>query len=141
MQRLMQDTTIQIRRVTGKRVNSLRLSRREEVVYRLRVGHTGLNAGLCTVCQVREDVDQVLFKCEKYNDNRIIWQEMEGEKSVNEILEEKGTTSERLKALFIYIYSTGFMKRIYVYYSLRSIFTNTKQLNFFISSNFICCYA
>ena len=46
MQRLMQDTTIQIRRVTGKRVNSLRLSRREEVVYRLRVGHTGLNAGL-----------------------------------------------------------------------------------------------
>jgi hypothetical protein len=105
--------------VTGKRVNSLNLNRREEVVYtRLRLGHTGLNStlhrgkgnGLCIVCQEREDVNHILYTCEKYNDNRIIWQEMEGENSIHEILEEKGMTRERLKALFNYLNTTGLME-------------------------------
>lgn len=110
------------KKVTGKRVTSRSLNRREEVVYtRLRLGHTGLNStlhivgkgnGLCIMCQDREDVNHVLFTCEKYNDNRIIWQEMEGENSIHEILEEKGMTRERLKALFSYLNNTGLMKRV-----------------------------
>ena len=65
---------------------------------RLRLGHTGLNAtlhivgtgtGLCIECQDKEDVENLLFVCEKYNYNRINWQEMEEENSIHDILEEK----------------------------------------------------
>ena len=107
---------------TGKRVSSLNLNRREEVVYtRLRLGPTGLNAtlqivghgnGLYIEGQAKEDVEHVLFACEKYNDNRLNWQEMEGENSIHDILEEKGMTRERLEALFIFLHNTGLMKRI-----------------------------
>ena len=92
--------------VTGKRFNSISLSRREEVVYpRLILGHAGLNAtlqivgkgnGLCIECQDRE-VEHVLFACEKYNDSRAIWQEMEGDNSIHDNLEGKGMTRERLR--------------------------------------------
>lgn len=108
--------------VTGKRVTSLSLLRREEVVYtRLRLGHTGLNAtlqiigngtGLCIECRVKEDVNHILFVCEKYNDSRINWQEMEGENSIHYILEEQGMKKERLDALFIFLNNTDIMKRI-----------------------------
>ena len=99
--------------VTGKRVTSLSLYRREEVVYtRLRLGHTGLNAtlqiigssnGLCIECQDKEDVEHVLFVCKKYNDSRIHWQEMEGENAIHDILEEQGMARERLYLFFFII--------------------------------------
>ena len=108
--------------VTGKRVTSLSLYRREEVVYtRFRLGHTGLNAtlqivgtgtGLCIECEDKEDVEHVLFVCEKYNDSRINWQEMKGE-NLNIYLKNK--TRERLEALFIFFHNTGLMKRIYIF--------------------------
>ena len=90
------------------------------VYTRLRLGHTGLNAtiqivcssnsnvvvvvvvvvvekqvvigkgtGLCIGCQDKEAVEHVLSACEIYND-RAIWQEMEGEYSIHDILGKKG---------------------------------------------------
>lgn len=43
-----------------------------------------------------------IFVCEKYNDSRINWQEMEGENSIHDILKEQGMKKERLDALFIF---------------------------------------
>ena len=78
--------------VEGKRVSSLAFDRREEVVYtRLRLGHTGLNStlkmigkdnGLCTECNVKEDVEHVLFNCKK---NKV---EAENDRLINDILEQ-----------------------------------------------------
>ena len=97
--------------VGGKRVSSLGFNRREEVVYtRLRLGHTGLNStlkligkgnGLCTDCNVKEDVEHVLFNCKKNDNFRMKWQEAEAENDrlINDILEEQGMQRDRIKAL------------------------------------------
>ena len=94
--------------VGGKRVSSLGFDRREEVVYtRLRLGHTGLNStlkligkgnGLCTECNVKEDVEHVLFNCKKNYNFRMKWQEAEAENDrlVNDILEEQGMQRDRI---------------------------------------------
>ena len=110
--------------VGGKRVSALGFDRREEVVYtRLRLGHTGLNStlkmigkgnGLCTECNVKEDVDHVLFNCKKNNEFRIKWQEVEAENDrlINDILEEQGMQQDRIKAFVMFLNESGLMKRI-----------------------------
>ncbi len=35
--------------------------------------------GLCTRCQTKEDVEHVLFRCNKYHEFKQKWQEMEEE--------------------------------------------------------------
>ncbi len=97
-------------------------NRREEVVYsRLRLGHTGLNDtlqiigksnGLCTRCQTKEDVEHVLFRCNKYHEFRQKWQEMEEENKIEDILREQGMERNRLKALFMFLENTGLIRRI-----------------------------
>ena len=110
--------------VGGKRVSALGFDRREEVVYtRLRLGHTGLKStlkmigkgnGLCTECNVKEDVDHVLFNCKKNNEFRIKWQEVEAENDrlINDILEEQGMQQDRIKAFVMFLNDSGLMKRI-----------------------------
>ena len=110
--------------VGGKRVSALGFDRREEVVYtRLRLGRTGLDStlkmigkgnGLCTECNVKEDVDHVLFNCKKNNEFRIKWQEVEAENDrlINDILEEQGTQQDRIKAFVMFLNESGLMKRI-----------------------------
>ncbi len=71
-------------------------NRQEEVVYsRLRLGHTGLNdtlqiIGKSTRCQTKEDVEHVLFRCNKYHECSKKWQEMEEENKIEDILREHG---------------------------------------------------
>ena len=115
---------IKYRARSGEKVSSLGFNRREEVVYtRLRLGHTGLNStlkmigkgnGLCTECNVKEDVDHVLFNCKKKNEFRIKWQEVEAENDrlINDILEEQGMQQDRIKAFVIFLNELGLMKRI-----------------------------
>ena len=63
-----------------------------EVVYtRLRLGHTGLNStvkligkgnGLCAECNVKEDVEHLIFNCKKNYNFRMKWQEIEAENDI-----------------------------------------------------------
>lgn len=108
--------------VGGKRITSVGLGRREEVVFtRLRLGHAGINAtlhvlgksdGLCTECQVKEDVEHILFHCSKFSEHRSHWREQEGEDDIQTILKEEGMQGTRLKGLMRYLGDTGLMDRI-----------------------------
>ncbi|KAL2092947.1 hypothetical protein ACEWY4_010259 [Coilia grayii] len=108
--------------VGGKRITLVGLGRREEVVYtRLRLGHAGINAtlhvlgksdGLCAECQVKEDVEHILFNCRKYTDHRTHWIEQAGEENVQNILKEEGMQSKNIKGLMKYLTDSELIGRI-----------------------------
>ncbi len=79
--------------------------------YTLRI--IGKSNGLCTRCQTKEDVEHVLFRCNKYHKFKQKWQEMEEEIKCKIFL-ENGMERNRLKALFLFLENTGLIRRIKV---------------------------
>lgn len=66
----------------------------------------GKSNGLC-VCQV---LDHVLCNCNKYTQHRQQRREREAENRIENILQEEGMQSDRVR--FIFLYDTDFIKRI-----------------------------
>lgn len=78
----------------------------------------GKGNGLCTECNVKEDVAHVLFNCKKNNKFRMKCQEVEAENErlINDILEEQGMHRDRIKAFVIFRNDSGLMKISYLFF-------------------------
>lgn len=98
-------------------------NRREEIVMtRLRIGHSNLNStlhiirkhptGFCGYCQVAETTEHVLMSCKQYDEQRKeMIEELGKETGMKEIL-ESGANEQRRGSFFIFLRTTGLMKRI-----------------------------
>ena len=90
----------------------------------MRLGHTGLNSTLAIIgksngvcsdtpwCKVVEDVNHVLFKCEKFDQHRQKWKELDEENDIHNLLQEQEMEGQRSRYFVIYLNDTELIRRI-----------------------------
>ena len=108
--------------VGGKIITSKGLNRHEEfVITRLRLCHTGLDSilaiiaksnGVCSECKGVKDVNHVLFKCEKFDQHRQKWKELDEENDIHNLLQEQEMEGQRSRYFVIYLNDTELIRRI-----------------------------
>lgn len=111
---------------TVGRIHCQGRNRKEVLLSRLRLGHTGLNStlaimglhenGLCDVCGVSENVCHILFICSKYNIFRdVLFSHLKNgeDRMKNEDILGKGLMDRQIyRALIKFIYDSGLGFRI-----------------------------
>lgn len=109
----------------GKNRNTCRSKREEDVVSRMRLGHTGLNRtlfimkkhvdGICEYCNNQETLEHVIMYCPKYHQarQRLISQLGENQMTLNlhDIL-QRGSGEICYSFLFSFLKITGLINRI-----------------------------
>ncbi|KAL0962941.1 hypothetical protein UPYG_G00347410, partial [Umbra pygmaea] len=109
----------------GKNRNTYRCKQEEDMVSRMRLGHTGLNGtlfimnkhvdGRCEYCNSQETIEHVVMYCPKYHRarQRLVIQLGENQMTLHlhDIL-QKGSGEICFKILFSFLKITGLIKRI-----------------------------
>ncbi|XP_061747026.1 uncharacterized protein LOC133545438 [Nerophis ophidion] len=114
-----------VQRKVGVMRGGGRNRKEEDIITRMRLGHTYLNSslkligkhttGLCDFCHQIENVDHVLIQCRKYNREREIIENKLAKENIRlEVGDILGLHSENIgyKAIYTYLKNTGLSKRI-----------------------------
>lgn len=112
-------------REVGKNRNTCRNKQEEDVLSRMRLGHTGLNRtlfimkkhvdGMCEYCNSQETIEHVIMYCPKYHQarQRLISQLNESQMTLNlQLLLQRGSENICFQFLFPFLKITGLFKRI-----------------------------
>lgn len=112
------------KKVGGMRENN-RNKKEEDIISRMRFGHTGLNStlkiigkhenGMCEVCNISETIEHVIINCDGYKEERLRLKERLSKEKIrfemNEIL-QLNSGHVGYTAIFDYLNKTGLIRKI-----------------------------